>query len=235
MTTAVTKTCRISTLEHKMVLILTERASSVLAAVAFECCQLRYNRRPAKKAGAPLLRNCIVLYAPVKPNHSLYDKHKTIVDNAIKAVHKREFFAQYPEMPSPQVYGETAEADQKKTFEGQLNHKFERLKQGHDTWMLSDEQSPYTQEKLGISYPTYADANSYVKKSLEAWSDWKRTDVKTRTGILVETLERLKTHFHEIAFATMHTTGQSYMMSFQASGPHAADRALKLLGSAIRN
>jgi phenylacetic acid degradation protein paaN len=133
-------------------------------------------------------------------------------------------------MPSPQVYGETAEADQKKTFEGQLNHKFERLKQGHDTWMLSDEQSPYTQEKLGISYPTYADANSYVKKSLEAWSDWKRTDVKTRTGILVETLERLKTHFHEIAFATMHTTGQSYMMSFQASGPHAADRALEAIG-----
>ena len=100
----------------------------------------------AVKAGAPLLRNCIVLYAPVKPNHSLFDKHKTIVDNAIKAVHKREFFAQYPEMPSPQVYGETAEVDQKKTFEGQLNHKFERLKQGHDTWMLSDEQSPYTQE-----------------------------------------------------------------------------------------
>lgn len=171
-----------------------------------------------------------MLYAPVKPNHSLYDKHKSIVDNAIKAVHKREFFAQYPEMPSPQVYGETAEADQKKVFEQQLNNKFERLKQSHDTWIASDEQSPYTQEKLGISYPAFANAGKYVETALAAWTDWKKTDAKTRAGILVESLERLKNHFHEVAFATMHTTGQSYMMSFQASGPHAADRALEAIG-----
>jgi len=170
-----------------------------------------------------------VLYAPVRPSHSLYDKHKDIIDNAIKAVHKREFFSQYSEMPSPQVYGETAEADQKKAFETQCSNKFERLKQNHDTWMVSDEQSPYTQEKLGISYPTLADSNAYVKLGLEAWSDWKQTDAKTRAGILLESLERLKLHFHEIAFATMHTTGQSYMMSFQASGPHAAERALEAI------
>ena len=29
----------------------------------------------------------------------------------------------------------------------------------------------------------------------------------------------------------MHTTGQGYMMSFQASGPHAADRALEAIAA----
>ena len=38
--------------------------------------------------------------------------------------------------------------------------------------------------------------------------------------------------FFEVAYATMHTTGQGYMMAFQASGPHAADRAMEAVASA---
>ncbi len=169
------------------------------------------------------------LYAPAKQNHSFFEKHRGIIDRAIEAVHKREFYSQYPEMPSPQVYGETAEADQKKLFEGQLAGKFDRLKQSHDTWMKSDEQSPYTQQKLGISYPAFGDVSKYITAAQSAWSDWKKTDAQTRAGILTESLERMKGSFYEVAFSTMHTTGQSYMMSFQASGPHAADRALEAI------
>ena len=55
----------------------------------------------------------------------------------------------------------------------------------------------------------------------------------TRAGILVETLERIKERFFEIAYATMHTTGQSFMMSFQASGPHACDRAMEAVTQGI--
>ena len=51
--------------------------------------------------------------------------------------------------------------------------------------------------------------------------------LNTRAGLLIESIERLKPLFNEIAFSTMHTTGQAFMMSFQASGPHAADRALE--------
>jgi phenylacetic acid degradation protein paaN len=36
-----------------------------------------------------------------------------------------------------------------------------------------------------------------------------------------------------MAYATMHTTGQSFLMSFQASGPHACDRALEVMVSAM--
>ncbi len=173
--------------------------------------------------------SAVNLYAPTKQNHTFFEKHKGIIDRAIEAVHKREYYSQYPEMPSPQVYGETAEADQKKAFEGQLSAKFDRLKQSHDSWMTSDEQSPYTQQKLGISYPAFADVSKYISAAQAAWPDWKKTDVQTRAGILIESLERLKGSFYEVAFSTMHTTGQSYMMSFQASGPHAADRALEAI------
>lgn len=166
---------------------------------------------------------------PVKQNHSLFEKHRSMIERAIESVHKREYFAQYPEMPSPQVYGETAEADQKKLFESQHGAKFERLKQSHDTWVTSDEKSPYSNKALSVSYPAFKDSKQYIECTKAAASAWKKADVETRAGILFESLERMKTAFHEIAFSTMHTTGQAYLMSFQASGPHAADRALEAI------
>lgn len=169
------------------------------------------------------------IFAPHKQNLSLFEKHRPTIEKAIEAVHKRVYFAAYPEMPSPAVYGENAEAEQKKLFEEQLKNKFTRLKQGSDSWLPGAEQSPYTLESLGISYPAFADTDEYVKRSQAAWSEWKKTDAETRAAILVESLERVKSSFYELAFATMHTTGQSYMMSFQASGPHACDRALEAI------
>ena len=171
----------------------------------------------------------MTIYAASKQNLALFEKHRAIIEKATEAIHKREFFAAHHEMPSPNVYGETAEADQKKKFESQLGAKFEGLKQSHDTWLTSDEQSPYTRKDLAISYPSFSDLNKYIAAAQSAAHDWKKTDPQTRAGILVESLERLKSRFHEIAFATMHTTGQSFMMSFQASGPHAADRALEAI------
>ena len=171
----------------------------------------------------------MTIFVPQKQNLSLFEKHRATIDTAINAVHQRSYYAAYPEMPSPAVYGETAEADQKQKFEAQLGNQFTRLKQKSDGWKVGSEQSPYTMQALGISYPVLNNAAEYVKCSQAAWDEWRQTDVETRAGILVESLERLKSSFYELAFATMHTTGQSYMMSFQASGPHAADRALEAI------
>lgn len=170
-----------------------------------------------------------MLYAPTKPNHALFENHKQMVEQAVDAVHKRVYWSPFPEMPSPDVYGATAEADQKQLYEKQLGQKFERLRQGHDIWVESDEQSPYTQQALRISYPAYSKVGDYIKASEKAFAEWRRTDVETRAGILAECLNRMKSSFYEIAVSTMHTTGQAYLMSFQASGPHAADRALEAL------
>lgn len=169
------------------------------------------------------------LFCCVKKDHSLFDKHRATIDDAVEAVHKRQHYTPYPEMPSPKVYGESTEAEQKEIFDKQLKSKFERLKQDSDGWLQSDEVSPYTQESLGLSYPVFNDPQKYVEVAMEASSDWKRTDAQTRAGVLVESLERLKESFFEIAFSTMHTTGQAFLMSFQASGPHAADRALEAI------
>lgn len=170
-----------------------------------------------------------VLYAPTKPNHGLFENHRQMIEQAIEAVHKRAYWSPFPEMPSPDVYGATAEADQKQKYEQQLGQKFTRLRQSHGSWLQSDEQSPYTQQDLGISYPAFENAHEYVSASEKALAEWRKTDVETRAGILAESLNRMKASFYEIAVSTMHTTGQSYLMSFQASGPHAADRALEAL------
>lgn len=170
-----------------------------------------------------------MLYAPVKSNHSLFEKHKQIIEQAIDAVHQRAYWSPFSEMPSPDVYGATAEADQKQKYAEQLGKKFDRLKQTHDGWLRSDEQSPYTLQDLDISYPVCKNAKDYIKASEAALVEWRKTDLQTRAGVLAETLSRMKDSFYEIAVSTMHTTGQSYLMSFQASGPHAADRALEAL------
>lgn len=169
------------------------------------------------------------IFAPAKTSKTTFEKHESLIKDALEAVHKREHYTPFPEMPSPADYGEGAEAEQKTKFEGQLGSKFDRLKQTSDSWLEAEEESPFTAKALKISYPVFSNVDSYITSAQKANEEWKRTDAKTRAGILVETLQRLKGHFFELAFATMHTTGQSYLMSFQASGPHAADRALEAI------
>lgn len=79
-------------------------------------------------------------------------------------------------------------------------------------------------------YPSFS-ANSLVANGKKAFNSWRKISAGERAGILVESLERIKNRFFEIAYATMHTTGQGYMMAFQASGPHAADRALEAIAA----
>lgn len=159
---------------------------------------------------------------------NLYQKHQSTIENAVKAIHERTFFAQYPEHPSPKVYGETGDEDGRKRFQESLNKKFEELRQsGAESW-IGEEESPYLQETLGITYPSFS-VNTLVEKAEKAFHEWRKVKYTDRAALLVESLERMKNRFFEIAYATMHTTGQGYMMAFQASGPHAADRALEAI------
>lgn len=161
---------------------------------------------------------------------SLYNKHKDTLNKAIAALHSRTFFAAFPEHPAPAVYGETADADGQVKFKATIGKKFEELKQRGETSWAGQEESPYLQEPLKISYPTFS-ANTLIDKSKAAFHVWRKVSVEDRAGILAESLERMKSRFFEIAYATMHTTGQGYMMAFQASGPHAADRALEAIAA----
>ena len=158
---------------------------------------------------------------------SLFKKHKQTIDNAIKAIHSRTFFAQYPEHPSPKIYGEDADKEGREKFQASIGKKFEELQVEASEW-VGVEESPYLNKPLGIQYPK-VNNEDLLGRAKDGFNGWRKVSAEERAGILVETLERQKDRFFEIAYATMHTTGQGYMMAFQASGPHAADRSLEAI------
>jgi phenylacetic acid degradation protein paaN len=157
---------------------------------------------------------------------SLFEKHRAILDRAVQANRERIFFAQYPE--NPKAYADDANAAGLLKFQNSMNTDFSELEQVQPLRFEGEEVSPYLQTGLGIRYPVFAD-KIVVERAKTAFQSWRKLSVAERSGILIESLERMKARFFEIAYATMHTTGQSFMMSFQASGPHAADRALEAI------
>ena len=161
---------------------------------------------------------------------SLSAEYKTILDNAIRALHERTFFAQYPEHPSPKIYGETADEEGRVKFQAALNKKFEELDQHRAIKWEGCEESPYTQEPLGITYPSFS-VETLIERASDSFEAWRKASPEDRAAVLIDSLEKIKGRFFEIAYATMHTTGQGYMMAFQASGPHASDRALEAIAA----
>jgi phenylacetic acid degradation protein paaN len=157
---------------------------------------------------------------------ALRQEYKTILDNAIKAINERTYYAQYPE--SPKSYPEEALAKGLEYFQKSLNQPFNELLQTGSTGSTGEEVSPYTMQPLGIKYPT-SSVDMLITNSRKAFALWKRVSVADRADVLVDSLERIKNRFFDIAYATQHTTGQSFIMSFQASGPHSNDRALEAL------
>jgi len=157
---------------------------------------------------------------------SLYKKHIETINKAINAIGERTFFAQYPE--HPKAYGTEAPKLGKNAYSEQLNKPFTALLQTDSIGVVGEEKSPFTNELLGIKYPTFS-IESLIERGNAVKKQWSKVSIEERAGILVESLERAVNRFHEIAWATNNTTGQSPAMSFQASGPHSADRALEAL------
>lgn len=161
---------------------------------------------------------------------ALYEKHQEAIEKAIEANRERTFYAHYPE--HPKVYGKENSDAGEQNFEAMKGKPFQELKQeGAQAW-VGEEVSPYTQEKLGITYPKF-DADTLTQRAHEAYKEWREIDYRERAGILVEALENIKQRFFEIGFATHHTTGQAFMMAFQASGPHGNDRALEAISMGV--
>jgi len=158
-----------------------------------------------------------------------FEKHKELIERSAQGLAQRTYFAPYPE--HPKAYGEDAPDNGQKAFNAALNNKFTSLLQTGENGWQGEEVSPYTQETLGIQYPTFT-TDTLVNNAKTAFKSWRKTTVNQRAGILAEALDRLKPRFFEIGHATQHTTGQSFMMSFQASGPHAADRAMESIAMA---
>ncbi len=161
---------------------------------------------------------------------SLSQEYKAILDKAIQAVHDRTFHAQYPEHPSPKIYGETADEDGKNAFKSLRKGNFEELQQGGESEWVGEEHSPYFDKPVGTKYPLISN-DTLIDRAENAFHVWRKVNKDDRAAVLIDSLERFSKRFFENAYATMHTTGQGYMMAFQASGPHAADRALEAVAA----
>ncbi|MDP1726669.1 MAG: phenylacetic acid degradation protein PaaN [Bacteroidota bacterium] len=161
----------------------------------------------------------------------LFEKHKATLDAAIKALTERTYFSPYPE--SPKAYAEDADAKAKFWMSSTMNNNFQGLNNEHANAWLGEEVSPFLQVGIGVQYPAFS-VETLINNAQDAQSAWSKTSIDDRTGVLIECLDQLKSRFFDIAYATMHTTGQAFMMSFQASGPHASDRALEAVAMGYR-
>jgi phenylacetic acid degradation protein paaN len=160
---------------------------------------------------------------------SLFEKHQALIEGAVQAIAQRGYWSPFAEMPSPKAYGESAPEAGRAAFESYLGQRFELDQPGQSDW-ISPEVSPYG-ALLGVSYPV-CDAQALIDAAQAAMPGWQRLGARERVGLCAQAITELNARSFEIAHAVMLTTGQAWMMAFQAGGPHAQDRALEALAYA---
>ena len=158
------------------------------------------------------------------------DKHRDKLDAAVAACASREYYAAYDESPSPRVYGESAAGEGKAAFEAWLDQDFPIRTPG-STGTVSTERSPYGFD-LGVSYPRARDVDALLAAAQAGMRQWRDAGPEARVGIGIEILDRLHARVFELANAVQHTSGQAFVMAFQAGGAHALDRALEAIAYA---
>ncbi len=157
------------------------------------------------------------------------EKHRELLDRALRAIRERTYFSAFPESPSPRVYGETAADAGRQAFESLLHRRFDLGQPGTAEWVAT-ERSPWGPE-LGIEYPV-PDADQLLPALRAAVPAWRDAGPLARAALCVEMLARINAASFEMAHAVMHTSGQAFVMAFQAGGPHAQDRALEAVAYA---
>src|SRR3954454_8668080 len=160
-----------------------------------------------------------------------FDKHRERLDAAVAACASREYYSAYDESPSPRVYGESAAAEGKAAFEAWQGRTFPLDTPGSGDDVVATERSPYGFD-LGVSYPHVTDVDSLLAGDRRGMKAWRDAGPDARTGVVLEILDRLHARVFELANAVQHTSGQAFVMAFQAGGAHALDRALEAVAYA---
>lgn len=163
-----------------------------------------------------------------------FEKHRETLERALTAIAERDYWSPYPESPSPRVYGENAAAEGKAAFEAYLGQQFPL---GHGppdqdapAGTVATERSPFG-IRLDIAYP-HLGVDTLLAGATAALPAWRDAGVAARAGVCLEILGRLHQHVFELAHAVHATSGQAFVMAFQAGGPHALDRGLEAVAYA---
>ena len=162
-------------------------------------------------------------------SQKFFERHQPLLEQALAATALRGYWSPFAESPSPRNYGETANDDGRAAFEALKGKPFPlNLHDADGT--VGGEKSPYGFD-LGITYPRVP-ADKLIAASKRALEDWRRAGPRAWVGVSLEILARLNKLSFEIAYAVQHTTGQGFMMAFQAGGPHAQDRGFEAVAYA---
>ncbi|MET7573561.1 phenylacetic acid degradation protein PaaN [Streptomyces sp. NPDC005492] len=162
--------------------------------------------------------------------HELIARHRPTLDQALEAIRTRAYWSPHPE--HPKAYGEHGSLDAaagKAAFDALLGTRLDLGQPGTDDW-VGGEVSPYGIE-LGVTYP-HADLDVLLPAMRTGQRAWRDAGAEVRAVVCVEILKRISDRTHEFAHAVMHTSGQAFMMAFQAGGPHAQDRGLEAVAYA---
>ncbi|WP_256104600.1 phenylacetic acid degradation protein PaaN [Streptomyces sp. ODS05-4] len=160
----------------------------------------------------------------------LTERHRPTLEKALDAIRTRAYWSPHPE--HPRAYGEDGSlsaADGLAAHQAVLGRRFELDQPGTDGW-TGGETSPYG-PALGVEYP-HADVEVLLPAMRAAMAGWRDAGPETRALVCLEVLARISARTHEFAHAVMHTSGQAFMMAFQAGGPHAQDRGLEAVAYA---
>ncbi|MFE2489121.1 phenylacetic acid degradation protein PaaN [Streptomyces mirabilis] len=162
--------------------------------------------------------------------HELTAQHRPTLDQALEAIRTRAYWSPHPE--HPKAYGENGSLSMdegKAAFDALLGSRLDLGQPGTDDW-VGGETSPYGIE-LGVTYP-HADVDVLLPAMRAGQRAWRDAGAEMRAMVCLEILKRIADRTHEFAHAVMHTSGQAFMMAFQAGGPHAQDRGLEAVAYA---
>lgn len=162
--------------------------------------------------------------------HELFERHRATLDSAVAACASRAYFSAYDESPSPRVYGEGAAEAGRTAYEAWLGTDFPLTTPGSDG-VVATERSPYGVD-LGVRYPRASDVGPLLDAARAGMRAWRLAGPDGRAGVCLEILARLHARIFELANAVQHTSGQAFVMAFQAGGAHALDRALEAIAYA---
>ncbi|WP_128381896.1 phenylacetic acid degradation protein PaaN [Streptomyces cavernae] len=166
-----------------------------------------------------------------RPNGpDFFARHRTLLERSVAATASRDHWTPYPESPSKSVYGEAAAKNGEAAFRDRLGGHFELPGHPGNGAVPATETSPYG-FPLDVTYPRVA-PDEAVAAAKAAIGPWRDAGPDTRAGVAAEILARLNAASFEIAYAVQHTTGQAFVMAFQAGGPHAQDRGLEAVAYA---
>ncbi|WP_299529770.1 phenylacetic acid degradation protein PaaN [uncultured Streptomyces sp.] len=163
----------------------------------------------------------------------LSETHRATLDKALEAIRTRAYWSPHPE--HPKAYGDggapgsLGAAEGKAAFDAVLGGRFDLGQPGTDDW-VGGETSPYG-PALGVTYP-HADPDVLLPAMRAATPAWRDAGAGTRALVCLEILARISARTHEFAHAVMHTSGQAFLMAFQAGGPHAQGRGLEAVAYA---